>query len=187
MTTLPFYQIHINKTGGTSLRQLLGTEPVHLPTSLAIQKIGIENWNKLFTFSIVRNPFDRMVSLYHYRLLGGGLGMLNGITFPEFIHESLVLRSSNFYNRALMFKPCYDWLEFEGELPLTYIGTFEDLEVSIRTILDELDILQPEHIPHIKATKHAHYSTYYNKTARETVSSWFQKDLDAFEYSFEKA
>ena len=29
-------------------------------------EIGVKEWNKLYTFGVIRNPFDRMISMYEF-------------------------------------------------------------------------------------------------------------------------
>ena len=56
--------IHINKTGGSSIRQALGVPQQHITASNLIKEVGLKRWKSRFTFSVVRNPWDRVVSLY---------------------------------------------------------------------------------------------------------------------------
>ncbi len=75
-----FIFIHIGKTGGTSIEQVLcehldidlkctekapdGEWWKHIWAKGMRRRVGEKLWNKYFTFAFVRNPFDMILSLY---------------------------------------------------------------------------------------------------------------------------
>ena len=67
-----FVFVHVQKTGGTSLRQVLKSHAPdarkwhgkHGHASDAIAEIGRAEWERYFSFAFVRNPWDRLVSWY---------------------------------------------------------------------------------------------------------------------------
>ena len=72
-----FFFMHIPKTGGTSIRNALNTliqspqpyterdmEKKHRPAYL--EKKNIDDWDDLYKFTFIRNPYDRMVSYYTF-------------------------------------------------------------------------------------------------------------------------
>ena len=63
-----FVFIHINKTGGSSIAKALNIPSVHRTAQEKIEEIGQKNWDRKLTFTVVRNPWDKVVSLYHYRV-----------------------------------------------------------------------------------------------------------------------
>ena len=84
---VPFKFIHINKTGGVSINNNLGWPVKMHEDALEIKnKIGDKNWKKHFTFSFVRNPWDKVVSHYHYRKLKNIHGLKDDpIEFNEWV------------------------------------------------------------------------------------------------------
>lgn len=59
--------IHIPKCGGTSVERALGIPFVNHDTALERRrKLGPSVWNRRYKFSVVRHPYDRIVSLFFY-------------------------------------------------------------------------------------------------------------------------
>ena len=65
---MDFIFVHINKTAGTSIEHALGLPFQHKTARQFINEIGLETWRTTFTFAVVRNPWDKVVSHYHYRV-----------------------------------------------------------------------------------------------------------------------
>ena len=71
-----FIFIHIPKNAGTSIRnsfningydkQVVSKRYPHSTCSEIKKYCGDEIWNSYYKFSFVRNPFDRLVSFYHF-------------------------------------------------------------------------------------------------------------------------
>ena len=59
--------VHIYKTAGTSIRTALGIEdPPHLTAPELRAHVGKQEWAAGLPFAVVRNPWERFVSLYTY-------------------------------------------------------------------------------------------------------------------------
>ena len=65
--------IHIPKTAGISVaRALFGSKGAgHARAADYLATIGAEDFDCLFKFSIVKNPYDRLISAYWYLMAGG--------------------------------------------------------------------------------------------------------------------
>jgi len=74
--THKFIFIHIPKNAGTSIRnsfdrkgydkRVVSKRYPHDSCSIIKSYCGDDVWNTFFKFAIVRNPYDRMVSYYHF-------------------------------------------------------------------------------------------------------------------------
>ena len=64
--------VHITRTGGTSIEVALAgqdwwqisPQTKHLSARQIRIQVGEEKWSDYFKFSIVRNPWDRVVSMF---------------------------------------------------------------------------------------------------------------------------
>ena len=72
--------VHIARTGGTQHRDgadgsrlvaVIPPRPKHLSARQIRLRAGEERWNKYFKFSVVRNPWDRIVSMFATGLVDG--------------------------------------------------------------------------------------------------------------------
>lgn len=61
--------VAIPKTGSSSVRKIIGRHKPyteHMSAAQILQIIGRRRWEKRFTFSFVRNPFARCVSMFRH-------------------------------------------------------------------------------------------------------------------------
>ena len=180
--------IHINKTGGTSIEQVLRPGALfkkHYMTAREIRDIVGDKWDKYFKFAIVRNPWDKMASLYRYRK---GINLIpSSWSFDDFIHKidtfnnkSLSKSRRNLLRTTNQLEHCID---NDGNVILDYIGRFEDFKGSWAKISKKIGF--KDKLPHVKSTKkHQHYSEYYTDELRDIVGDRFANDIEYFGYKF---
>jgi hypothetical protein len=189
--------IHVPKTGGKSISRLLERDwldaeglKIRIPTEaegdirdLAARYPGIiwnrvhvsaaemrdrtPNWDSYETFAFVRNPWDRMVSLYAHVAS-------NGVSFEDFV-------LSPPWNFVMYIKPQVDYVtDGKGNLLVGVVGRFERL-------VEDLALIHPsEHaLPHVnKATRRADYRDYYTWETKAHVAEIFRADIETFGYEF---
>ena len=135
-------------------------------------KTQIENFDKYFKFTFVRNPYDRFVSWVYY----------------YFRNKKINLHEHSF--KELIFK-CPDWIWdcqskfiFEGNKNLmNFVGKFENFQEDFNTICDKIGIPQQK-LPHYNKSKHRHYTKYYDEETKQIVAEKFAKDIEYFGYKF---
>ncbi len=175
--------IHIARTGGTSVEAALvgrdwweqDPQSKHLSASQTRAYYGEEVWNSYFKFSIVRNPFDRLVSMW----AAGWWHTAEGSADPRKFHEfllSLQPHEHETYN-ALCYHEILD-------LPVDRVLRFERLEADFTQMLTELG--HPEvKLPHVEKRDRADYRLYYDDVSTALVRSRFAQDLQTYGYEFE--
>jgi hypothetical protein len=175
------YQVHPYKTGGTSIRWALGiTGPVHETAPEIVARVGAPAWDEAFTFTVVRNPFDRMVSWYEYSRRKKRYGA-QGLTFAEYVRAALRERRDGVYN-GRFFMPQREWV-MDGDAPIVqYVGRFENLPESFAAICRAVGVSAA--LPHANRTRHGHYRDYYDAQTRRIVEDYYFWDLESFGYGF---
>ena len=195
-----FLFIHIQKTGGTSLRACLKAMVpdleeydgmkyhARLSDALTDPRFGSGEY---FTAAFVRNPWDRLVSWYvdivtNADVGGGGNLIRQGVmsrahSFEEFIKHcpDLVSRAG----RMPFSLNQIDYLTNNGDLAVDFIGRFEKFEESAATLIRSLGLPETR-VPHLNRSRHDGYRAYYTEETKEIVQTRFRRDIDAFGYAF---
>ena len=86
-----FVFIHINKTGGSSVERALKIPFGHETALEKIARMGRTQWDRRFSFTVIRNPWDKVVSHYHFRVQTNQTNLAdNPIQFNEWVKVPLV-------------------------------------------------------------------------------------------------
>ena len=180
-----FSFIHINKTGGSSIEHALRVPLIHEPATIFRNNIGLSRWEQRFSFSIVRNPWDRAVSHFHYRRMTDQTGLKDSsMTFNEWVKKVYVERCPEYVDDEKMFLTQTDWITDEnGKIIVDYIGRFEQLDETWAEICKQLNRKETP-LPHVKKSSRKNYRDYYDDESREIVGNFFKCDVDNFNYSF---
>lgn len=177
--------VHINKTGGSSIERALGL-PFQHRTALEFRNdIGRARWERRFSFSFVRNPWDKVASHYAYRVQTNQTGMRDRpIEFNDWVRLAYGENVPQYYDQPKMFMPQTDWLtDEEGKIIVQFIGRFERLEEDFREVCAILG--RDATLPHLKKSSRADYRRMYTPETVDIVARWFEKDIRNFGYTFE--
>jgi chondroitin 4-sulfotransferase 11 len=185
--------VHINKTGGTSINNALETSPESAFQHLSIKRI-LElkpECGSYFKFAFVRNPWDWIVSEFHFR-------KQKTCTIPsneEFDVKSLeryfgcdscswaemhyfkIGRVGTGYQKSFLY--------VDDKLAVDYVGRFERYAEHLGEICSVLGIDKRSVLArHENSTRHLPYQQYYNDETKEHVRRLFEEDIDTFKYAF---
>jgi len=132
------------------------------------------DWNEYFKFSVARNPWSRVVSIYKY---GIQQNRLEDIPFKEAVKT---------WNKYMNHWSCYDHhFDKQGNQIVDFILKLENLQEDFDVVCDRIGI-PPQQLPHVNKTKHKHYTEYYDDETREIVAKKYKKDIEQYGYTFEK-
>jgi chondroitin 4-sulfotransferase 11 len=181
----PFIFIHINKTAGTSIGNAIGL-PIkdHLTAKEVIARIGESKWNEAYKFTLVRNPWDKAVSLYEYRRKKDRTEIsARGVSFSDWVKMTYGEDKNYDYYNARAFQPQVDWLkDNEGKISMDFVGKFESINEDFNHIKNVIGL--DAELPYLNASKRAGYQSYYDDETRDIVARWFHEDIDFFTYKF---
>lgn len=183
-----FVFIHVPKTGGTSvqaaLRSLSGNNGSDLartkhetPPEL-LARVSAERSTELHKyrfFCIVRNPWDRFVSLFRY------LHKLGKFPVPESFVEfaGMVDDGEEWVSKLHSIRP---QLDFVGA-PRQTVARYETLREDFATIASSLGFSAD--LPHLNSSGGpAYYRGYYDERCAQIVERKYKSDIDTFGYRF---
>ena len=161
--------------------------PAHIPANRVRKKIGQELWDSTFTFTLVRNPWDRVFSIYWYARKAGD--------FPEsFSFRECVLqyRSPRYLQRPSVhsvYPYYYSASEYlvdrQGELLVNFVGRYENRAADLAYIGNKIGHPTLGNLAIQQAAPHVHYSRHYDDEMIEIVRTVFWVDIERFGYEFE--
>ena len=175
-----------------------------------LQYVPQTMFDEYFTFSVIRNPWARVVSMYRYLNIH--------VPFSYFVQELL----PNRYSERLHYfvRPQTDFVcDDGGAVIVDRIIRFENLESEFYEVCDRLGL--PRSLPHVNASSEGdnyrylrvrarqvqrgllsrnlkvayyalhekdhfeHYTDYYEDESRRAVAEFYGSDVETFDYSFE--
>lgn len=181
-----FVFIHINKTGGISLGKALNLPgKMHYTAQEVLEAIGRRKWEKAYTFSIVRNPWDKVVSHYKYRVKTNQTEMAKQpIDFKDWVYRTYGKnKDPYYYDQPKMFQAQMDWLtDKSGRICVEDIYKFEHLQDAFEKIKMKLRLSSS--LPHLNRTDDRHYSQFYDEKTKLIIAEWFKEDIELFGYDY---
>ncbi len=204
--------VHVPKTGGTAIETALGLRGdwriedratlfgmiaspdlsasglgsaflQHLTLAEAGTVLG--GLDGLFSFAVVRNPWDRLVSLYHRpdphlvetaRAAGIPLG---GLGFAAFAERCLAVRHAHTVPQAR-------YVAIDGAIAVDRLCRHETLAADLAAIAPRIGLATP--LPRVhpgKTRRHADYRDYYDAALRDAVGRAYAEDCALFGYRFD--
>ena len=183
--------IHIPKTAGVSLaKAIYGDVTLEGHRSFYFNSIALNIKNEdYFSFSFVRNPFDRLYSAYKF-LNAGGMNHLDKLAFQTHLSvfedfEDLIL---NGLNKKLIYQithfiPQHEYLcDKSGSILVDFIGRFENLDKDILLLSKKLN--KNIELNHHNYNDKSDYKEVYTDEMIYKVNQIYQKDIDIFKYTF---
>ena len=182
--------VHIPRTSGTSIESEFGFDmdfkdgkksinpylpsdsDKHLKASEIFNSISKDLWGDYFKFTIVRNPWDRVISIFHMPAFGD--------------INALSKKSLSYFLSHYQPKPqergvqCMDYID---RADLDFIGKFENRQQDTNFIFKKIGFLGAQNM-HNRKTNHKHYTEYYDDETRQIVAERYAKDIEYFGYKF---
>lgn len=189
--------VHIPKAAGMSIcRSLFGNLAGGHATLADYQTIfSRSEFDSYFKFSFVRNPWDRLLSAYHF-LYAGGVTEIDRNwahhirryeTFDDFVLHGLRtprMRAKLHFRSQCSFLliPCND------HIPLDYLGYFENIQQDFDTIRQRIGLADSVVLKHVNKTaveKASDFRDAYTDRTRQIVAEFYADDIELLGYSFD--
>ncbi|MCJ8294464.1 MAG: sulfotransferase family protein [Colwellia sp.] len=167
-------------------------------TALEYVELGYlsqSEFDKMYSFAFVRNPWDRLVSEYLYRQYR--------CSFNDFLFKFFPIKSNDDYAIGKdLYRHVIPQVEFlcdnKGKLLVDFVGKFENISEDFAKVTTKITGKSLS-LPHRnKSSEHKikkllsfskrkkqHYSEYYNKESRVFVADLYRQDIELFAYEFE--
>ena len=151
------------------------------------------DWGRYRKFTIIRNPYDRVVSLYHHHAKHYGPAKENR-SGPLHRFARIFRRKADFaaYVNALdpdqrLHANLRSFLcDSSGRWLVGDILRFESLDTELPALLSELGVTPLEgDLPRLNGSPYrADYRTYYNRRSRQRVGDLYAEEIERFGYGF---
>ena len=157
----------------------------HLSVKDMKYKLGSKLWNQLFTFTFVRNPWDRIFSFYFYRK------KCHEIPASLTLKEYIVL----LYNKQLgkyelplnshEYKNCADYILCDEKIDVKYIGRYENREHDLYEIASLIGWTRTENL-YLQRSKPrlVNYKDLYDSNMIKMIERMYMKDIELFNYTY---
>ena len=166
--------VHIPKNAGTSIEALFANNSFRIQPSkhadiYEIKRKFKNSYNSYKKFTIIRNPYDKMVSWYFYlkRNLGERYEVLE---FNEWIKDP-----SKFWHiddPISYLKPQHEWID-----DTVVLIKYENLDKELNQFFNK-----KIELPIINKSKHNHYLEYYNKESLTIIYDRYKEDFKKYNY-----
>jgi hypothetical protein len=198
-------QVHVPKTGGTSLREMLmknGWEGMPHHSTLSFLKKDKETYQNYFKTVMVRNPWEHAVSFYgfllnkvhfniqdfesgrKYKEINAEQVTPENVTFSKFIKQTYVKRlyqsahTQELPELGLIYDHWFDYADFEDMLTF-----FEDkFTIKVDRTIRMQDKRKIKYVINFDNDKP--FQSYYDEETYELVKNVSQKEIKMFDYKF---
>jgi len=190
--------VHIPKNAGKSIEDMLwgySAGNPHWKDMRIVNELTKGKYKRYWSFAVVRNPLDRLVSIYSYYAENQGNGsendkvigaVMRDLGFRGFI-DTLFDGYGYFLDRLPSFrqdlyphlKPQYQYvINSNGVKIVDYIGRYEKLSDLVDEISRHLG--KEYYLPCLNKSKHGLWNDYYDPERFERALRIYAKDVELF-------
>ncbi|MEZ5572547.1 MAG: sulfotransferase family 2 domain-containing protein [Halioglobus sp.] len=154
--------------------------------------LGETEFARCTKFSVVRNPWARMVSRYfftHVESEPSQSEKLRRGTTRRFHDKDFDIWIKNIWKRHKLGRRKNSQLaklvDLDGRLLVDHVGQLEDVQSTLDWVAEQLGI-EPIKMPHLNGTRKGHYAQFYNTSTKDMVAEICRQDIEYFNYRFEE-
>ena len=139
----------------------------HISAGMARKIYGDEIWNSYTKFSVVRNPWDRIVSMWATRWWHQASDLDDDCSFEDFI-LNMKPHPHEIYNTL----HCNEILDEY----INFILRFESLQKDFSNMLKGIGV-EDISLPHVEKREHVSYVKFYGDKEKNIVSELYKDDI----------
>jgi len=166
--------IHIPKTGGTTIRQVMGLDP-ELIQHRTPADLDLDKWDNYYVVCSVRHPIDRFISSWAYHTSADYEGVFGGK-----VKRGMAIKDywSAMRDELVMYPQVRFMSRPDSEKTPDYIIRYETFEQDLKQLAIIMGIRSGK-IPKLKASKHSHWRSY--EIPREIIG-YYAEDFEYLKY-----
>lgn len=191
--------VHIPKAAGMSIcRSLFGNLAGGHATLADYSVIfSQQEFDSYFKFTFVRNPWDRVLSAYHFLCAGGvtehDRNWAHNIrcyaNFDDFIRRGL---RTPMMRKKLHFRPQSAFLRipYSEHIPIDFVGYFENIEQDFELVRQRMNLGEDRVLQHVNKTsvdKARDFRDAYTEHTRQIVAEVYAGDIELLGYRFDNS
>jgi len=197
--------VHIPKTGGSSIEDVIWSgarteaelwmgfvgpmrnryQTGGLQHLLARQiriEVGADTFDAYFKFTVVRNPWDKVISQYASMRqrpdLRAYIGLADDAPLAEYLARIAAFEHVQWMPQSWFIQ------DLSGTDMIDFIGRFETLEADMRHVFARIGINFMQ-LPHMNASRREReYRGYFSADTRSAVARMYAADIEHFRYTF---
>ena len=190
--------IHIPRSAGSSIKEALSLPGRGHPTYQYYMKNFPSKWAFYTKFTVVRNPWDRIVSAYTYAKMWKSYWHNTRMgPHPDYqlIHNKCfekcceILLNQRHLLRHEAWAPQYFWIMTKKNnddlLVIDHILRYENLEDDFLKLCSAIGIKNLS-LPIVNESIREKYTQYHTEKTKKIVETLFFKDIQMFNYTYDE-
>lgn len=186
------YFVHIPKNAGNSIRPICRKENIKVITHNIRRRnkrllADYRDKKSIHAFCVSRNPYDRVVSAYHYLLnnkkhkhdIADRKNFIDPYSdFNDFVKNGLQAAA----RKQLHFLPQVFWIKNREGIPeIETVLKMENLQNDFNLFCRDMH-LKPRRLEFTNVSQRKSWEDYYSDETKNIVSEIYKDDFDFFEY-----
>lgn len=187
--------VHVPKAAGTTVNKAIYGKTLGHYSALEIEEKFPTLFKSCFSFSLVRNPWDRVLSAYRFACVGktDTMGVHNPNqykinefkTFEKFVCEWLP--NKNVRKLDFIFMPQHQFVcDNESKIMVDHLGKVEAMGETVAILNEKLNRKIKIGVENSTSSSSKEFRHYYSSPEMiDIVRSVYRRDVELFGYDFE--